>query len=152
MDRYGPQIEADFHKEFSLDLLDFFRGKYPWGKLLRLLEMLPTTSKYITKQRNDEEYIEQLVEMGVDFTATGGDLTEDGYGPLEARVDNLVDAVFHLEHTLVAVNGGKPGSFKGVKRPRNAIDKYLEKAREKRHADLIDEVAAARERRKQHTA
>lgn len=149
VDRYGPQIEADLHREFAgLDLLDFFRGKHPWGKLRRLLGQLPANSKYIVAQRADEEYVAQLAAQGVDLSATGGEMTEDGYGTVEVRLDNLTDAVMHLQHTLVAVNGGKPGPFKGVKRPTNAIQKHLEKARVGRHEQLLDEVAAARERRK----
>lgn len=106
------------------------------------------TSKYITAQRADPEYVAALARMGVNLEGSG-EMSEDGYGPAEARLDNVVDAVAHLEHVLIAVNGGKPGMFKGVKRPVNAIDKYLEQARERRHADLVDEVAVARERRKQ---
>ena len=84
----------------------------------------------------------------MDFTAQG-ETTEDGYGPVEARLDNITDAISALQHTLLAVNGGKPGRFQGVKRPTNAIEKYLEKQRVKRYSDLISEVEEARERRRQ---
>lgn len=154
VDRYGDQIEADLHHEFGLDLLDFFRGKHPWAKLFRLLGMLgkvAPTSLYITAQRADDEYVAQLAESGVDFTAQG-EMSEDGYGPVEARLDNITDAISALQHTLLAVNGGKPGQFRGAKRPTNAIERYQEKQRLKRHSDLLDEVALAQEKRRQQQA
>ena len=84
----------------------------------------------------------------MDFTAQG-EMSEDGYGPVEARLDNIVDALNALRHVVVQVAGGKAGRFEPVKRPTNAIEKYLEKQRVKRYSDLISEVEEARERRRQ---
>lgn len=147
IDRYGPQIEADLHREFGLDLLDFFRGEHPWGKLLRLLDQMPVTSKYIIAQRADDDYVQRLVDSGIDLNAKQ-EMTEDGYGPIEARLDNLADSVNAVRHALLQVAGEKPGNFTRVERPVNAIQKFKEKARLKRHYDLLDEVAAAQERRR----
>lgn len=91
--------------------------------------------------------MQQLAEAGVDFTAQG-EMSEDGYGPAEARLDNIVDALNALRHVVVQVAGGKPGRFEPVKRPTNAIEKYIENQRVRRHNSLLDEVAEARERRK----
>lgn len=143
MDRYGPQIEADLHREFGLDLLDFFRRTHPWAKLLRLLDQLSETSKYITAQRDDDDYIEQLVEAGVNLDAKSV-MTEDGYGPVEARLDNITDAINALRHVMAESSG----PFQYTERPTNAIQRYRTRARLKRHHDLVDEVEAARVRRR----
>lgn len=143
MDRYGPRIEADLHHEFGLDLLDFFRRKHSWAKLLRLLDQLPGTSKYITAQRDDDEYIEQLVAHGVNLDAKGV-MTEDGYGPVESRLDNITDAINALRHVM----SERPGQLHATERPVNAIQRYRNRARLKRHHDLQDEVEAARARRR----
>lgn len=83
----------------------------------------------------------------MDFTKQG-EMTEEGYGSVESRLDNITDAVNALRHTLMGIAGNKPGRFEQVERPTNAIKKYMENARIRRHDALLDEVAQARDRRK----
>lgn len=83
----------------------------------------------------------------MDFTKQG-EMTEDGYGSVESRLDNITDAVNALRHVVLQITGSKPGRFEQVERPTNAIKKYMENARIRRHDELLDEVAQARDRRK----
>lgn len=99
-------------------------------------------------QRADDEYIKQLADAGVDFNAKS-EMTEDGYGPIEARLDNVVDSVNLLVAVTKKTHGDNKAKFEPVKRPTNAIEKYQERQRVSRHAELLDEVAKARERRRQ---
>lgn len=64
IDRYGEAIEADLHAAFGLDLLDWFRDhdRWPWSKLLRLLERTPEAGHYETARRGDDELAREIAD------------------------------------------------------------------------------------------
>ena len=53
----------DFHQHYRLDILDFFRGRMPWGKLLRLKDALPIASHYRNKVLKDPAIAESVLEL-----------------------------------------------------------------------------------------
>ena len=61
MDYAGAELEADFHTRWGLDIHDFFRGRLPWGKLMRLVERLPTASEYRNLVLKDRGLAELLL-------------------------------------------------------------------------------------------
>ncbi|WP_313694071.1 hypothetical protein, partial [Staphylococcus arlettae] len=61
IDYAGAEIELDFLKHYGLDLHDFVRGRYPWGKFLRLVDALPTNSYYKDRLLSDPDIAADLL-------------------------------------------------------------------------------------------
>ena len=138
------------HSRLNLDLIDFFRGKYSWGKLLRLLEQLPQGSAYWAARLEDEELAEAILavkgedELAKDKKQSSPSFTEMTYQNqlLMAVVDRLGSAIACLE----ALGGVKPTQVKALPRPLTALDKLLVKRETELTRELETEVYAAMER------
>lgn len=150
VDRYGKEIEADLFETYGISILDFFSGRRPRSQLLRLIEQLRRRSRFKVARLYDKEYARQLAESGVDLDPQDGDNSPhlEDYGPTEARLDRLTEAVDVLRMTIRAVNGQKPGTLQRLERPFTAIDAHIEDLRRFRDSSIRNEAAAAQERRK----
>lgn len=151
IDRYGDAIEYDLHTRAGLDLLDFFRGKYTWRKLLVIVDHLPTGSAYWTARAADEELAEEIAEQDRQDEKAGrvrppaapplSDMTLTNQ-LLMTLVDLQDVAVNRLERLL----GGRPSPPRPLPRPLTAVDKAKELREATRVKDLIAEVAEAQAR------
>lgn len=127
MDYAGAELEADFHTRWGLDILDFFRGRLPWGKLLRLVERLPTASEYrnlalkdrglaemlLAEEAQDPEY-HRLDEGELDLPFT--DET-----PTYQQLRNVTDLLRQLIYVTAANAKAQPPE--PSPRPETALDK-----------------------------
>lgn len=144
VDRYGEAIEADLHREYTLDLLDFFRGRYSWRKLRVLLEKLPSTSLMNEAMAQDDELAREFIDTISDHKDTGPRLTEYTLGV--ERLDTLSDKISNLAAIVVSAAGGKPGRPRPAKRPETAFTRLRDARAIARHNNLLDEVITAQER------
>lgn len=153
VDRHGEAIEADLHQRFNLDLLDFFRGRYKWAKLARLVEVLSrtSTSYYRASLAQDEELARQIIDREEELRKAGKtlpapELPMEDWSPVLGELMKMSDRLAELIGVNVAAAGGRPGTIRPARRPRTAYDRLQAAARLDRHFDLVSEVEAAQER------
>lgn len=97
-----------------MDLLDFFRGRRPWGQLLRFADRLPPESHYKTAVAMDPDVAALLA--GLPEGEAPAKLTPLGYSPLIARLDAVIDGQQEM-HATLAVMTQLLARRKQVKRP-----------------------------------
>ena len=137
-DYAGGELEADFHRHWGIDVLDFFRGRLPWGKFFRLVELLPTASHYRDKLLRDEELAAALEDVVVDDDCGEVDLPFHQETVVVGLLRDLRDRL----DVLTWVQGGSsknppaPGP-----RPRTAVDRIGERRQEAEFLAVLDEVA-----------
>ncbi len=144
VDRYGEAIEADLHRVFGLDLLDFFRGRYSWRKLLALLASLPAASAYGHARAMDRDYARQVMAMPKSEVDSGVPFAE--YTPEAAALDTISDLLQAVVERLDVANGQKPARLQPAQRPVTAFELERRAQAAARMASLIDEVTAAQQR------
>lgn len=147
MDRFGPELEYDLHP-LGLDLLDFIRGVHPWGKLLRIADQLPRSSRYQAALADDDEMVERyLAEVGTerDELEREGKIhrprTMADWDGTTGLLADVLDAVNELHASFGAANS-KSGNRPRVNRyPRPVV--ALDRARNRRDLAQADEVRRA---------
>lgn len=146
VDRYGSAIEADLHAVYGLDLLDFFRGKHPWGKLARLLGHLREGTSFRTAQARDEELARALARDTRKPKASGLPLSEMGTTNqlLVANLDALSVLLMRVEQAL----GMKPPKFKPVAVEHPALTRVREQVEQEHFDSLLAEAEEAQRRNK----
>lgn len=131
-----------------MQLLDFFTGKFSWGRLYALLEQMGPWTRYKSALAMDEVYARRICDMedaGMDTPAgaSSGDgepLVEPaGYTPVIARLDLILDRLMGVR---TAVQAGYSKDHKEPKwtplpRPSTAI----ERERERRTLDELSAIA-----------
>lgn len=129
---------------YALDLVDFFRGRYTWRKLLTLLDHLPASSAYAEAMADDEERAEWLASLPQDSTARAPRLSQ--WTPEVDLLAAILDRLGDVIRATIASGGGKPGDSPPYPRPTTAIDRARRTARYRRHLDLVEEVRQAQDR------
>jgi hypothetical protein len=129
------------------DLLDLWRpgggdAKLTWGRLRNLIRHLPPESATKTALRNE------LSDAEIKRYAQQGDPSQGQWSHLEMLVASLLDAVRHLQVTVIRVNGGKaklpdptprPGVRpRGRKRPANLSQGQLDALFRRIHGARIE--------------
>lgn len=71
-------------------MLDYFRGRRPWGQFLRFVTRLPNHGHYKALLADDEDYARAVT---ADQPAEPSPMTMLGYGPVESRLDTLIDVL-----------------------------------------------------------
>lgn len=128
-----------------MDLLDFFRGVHPWGKLERLLPALPSSSRYAAARASDDERVfAYLDEHGEPRRGGAGPLDE--WSPLVERMQRVIEALDVQTASLVRVLGGTSSDPRPGARPSTSLDRWRERQWMRTHDDLVAEVKAAQER------
>lgn len=125
--RFGDELEYDLHRFLGLDLLDFFRGELPWGKLQRLMLRLPWYSDYKRALEDDEEFWTDhyaRVEDPEELAQSGGERPSlaawDEWRELAADLkDQIAQQTISLLGPHVPKGKPKP-KFKPVARPKPA--------------------------------
>jgi len=143
LDGYGEAIEADLHRVYRLDLVDFFRGHHSWRKLRALVRQLPGSSAFVESQMNDPE-LAAWIAAQPDTEPGGPRLTE--WTPDVARLTDIYDRLGELVGAVIASAGGKPPKIRPADRPRTEVDRQRASARRQRHDGLVAEVKAAQAR------
>lgn len=136
----------DLHREYGLDLVDFFRGRYSWRKLGLLLDGLPASSVFVEAQMDDPEVAESLAARA-DGPVVPPRLSE--WHPDVARLTDIYDRLGEVTAAIIAGAGGKPPKMVPAPRPRTGVDRHRDAARRSRHDALVGEVKAAQERYEQ---
>ncbi|MFD3463761.1 hypothetical protein ACFWVM_28940 [Nocardia fluminea] len=117
-----------------MDLLDFFRGEFPWAKLARFLRQLPPGSRYQAAIDADFDIAEYTyARQQLDADGDGRDegesgpqvSTSAGYDLSVQTLMTIADLIQQLQATLVAVNlpeGKAPPKPRFLPRPVTALD------------------------------
>lgn len=133
-----------------MNVLDYFNSKRPWSEFWAWFAMLDSSTttksrmsqdKSLAKQQvagmSDEE-IDRLLDR--DANPEEGEITQEGYGLNEMRLDRLIDKMEILRLTIIQVMGGKSKEkFKPEKRPRTAFDKALEERKWLREKEVNEQ-------------
>lgn len=141
--RYGEEIEADLHREYTLDLLEFFRGRYSWRKLRALLQKLPSTALTWAALVDDDLVVEGM-DLDKEPPDTGPSLSE--YSAEAQRLDTVTDLLQQLITVTVDAAGGKSGRVRPAKRPETAFTRARAARVQARFNSLLDEVSEAQAR------
>jgi hypothetical protein len=128
----------------GLDLLDFFRGRYTWRKLLDLIRRLPSTSRFTEAMANDDDYAEAVGEPPANSGPAGPRVSE--YTPEVARLDVLIDRMGELISTTLQVHKYKAPRVRPAIRPETAFSRAAKRRTEQSLGSLIAEVEAAQQR------
>lgn len=126
-----------------MDLVDFFRGRYSWRKLLVLIGRLPSTSATVEAQLDDPEFAEWALSQP-DGGPRGPRLSE--WSAEVNRLTDIHDRLGELINAVVASAGAKPKRVPPTPRPYTALDRARLSRVRGRHAELVAEVKAAQER------
>lgn len=132
--RFGDELEYDLHRFCGVDLLDFFSGNLPWGKLQRLMLRLPWYSDYKRALEDDADFWENYYAGVEDANALAQ--SGDGERPSMAAWDEWRELAADLKDQLAQqtisllsphIPKGKPKpKFRPVKRPKPARVEALE--------------------------
>lgn len=137
IERYGDEIEFDLHANLSLDLLDFFAGRYTWDKLVRLISQLPWWSRYQLATADDDDAASAQLEREDEAREEGRAPAKptrpqlSRWDPFEELRADMVDGFNNLAATT-AGNRKKP---KRAPRPETGRDR-AQRARD--HAEVTD--------------
>lgn len=153
VDEWGEALEADLHRTFGLDLLDWFRGHHPWPKLGRLVNRLPAASHYRTALSTDRDIGAALLEeYGPDGPPEGDDHPPgEEYDPVVARLDLVFD---RLGVMLAQIQHARRAPTPAP-RPRTAyqqlVDEYEDRVLEALEAEVEAAIGRANARAAQST-
>lgn len=123
----GTELEIDFHRHYGLDILDFFRGRYPWQKFLRLTDALPVSSRFRDLVLKDEELAGFLLaeEQKRDEYQIPGeqevDLSFEDETPIYQSVRTIMDLMRQLLYVTAANSKATPPE--PSPRPETALQK-----------------------------
>lgn len=147
VDRYGEAIEFDLHRYLGLDLLDFFRGRHSWRKLLALLPQLPHGSAYWAARADDDEAAEAYLAAHPDDPERGPGglpLTELSLSvQLQAQA---VDMLRVVAARIEALGGGKPPAVVPIPRATTALQRAKDRSVDAYVTELVAEVERAQAR------
>ena len=144
MDRYGDAIEFDLHK-MGLDLLDWFRGRYRWAKLRRLIRHLGTGTAFWAARAGDEEAAEYYLKSGHEAKGTATPDLVDMTLTNQLLIQ-LVDLARVQSAKLDAIGGARPEPILPTPRPVTGLQKAKAKIEAEEEQALINEVYAAMDR------
>lgn len=138
VNRYGVEIEYDLQAELGMDLHDWFRARYPWDKLLRLVEQLPHWSRYKAAAADDDEMAARLLDAETDEEPRRRHLTLVDWTPERELLTSVAESVRDLHATLLAVNSkdGKRKAPPPLPRPRTAVERARRIRNEAQAADI----------------
>lgn len=152
IDRYGHAIEYDLLHEFhGVELLDWFRGKRRWRQLIRLLDQLPPSSRFVIAKRNDPEEALAVARVLRDHRATGKAryrppaVEWDTTTELQAAVlDRLGEVVALLADMPIAGKKRKAKPPKRTERPETAIERAEQQLSVEHVAEIEADVEQAK--------
>ncbi len=139
----GAELEIDFHRHYGLDILDFFRGRYPWQKFLRLVDALPTASRFRDLVYKDEDLAKYLLaeeQKSDEYNIPGEqelDLSFEDETPIYQSVRTVIDLMRQLLYITAANSKAQPPE--PLPRPETA----LEKLRQQETNKTLDEALLA---------
>lgn len=123
---------------FGLDLLDWLRGRHPWGKLLRLAGQLGRHSRYIAALHDDDE-IAPLLAVSHDDSGEEPRMSLVGWTPERELLTDVLHAVRAMHATLIAAHSknGKPPEVPAPRRPRTLVDDLRRRADREQAENVI---------------
>lgn len=130
------------HAVYGLDLLDFFRGRHPWGKLARLLGHLREGSAYWVATARDRDLARMLAEKNKGVKKPSPmPLTE--MNTTNQLLVALVDGMGLLVQRIEQLGGAKarPHQLLPVERP--AVAEAREWLKQRELDALVAEAEAA---------
>lgn len=141
IERYADEIEYDLHAHLSLDLVDFFAGRYTWDKLARLIAQLPWWSRYQLAHADDDDVATaQLERAGGQQPARPARPPLSRWDPFEELRADMVDGF----NNLAATTAGDKKKPKRVPRPETGRDRAQRARDHAEVSDLFDTFAPGR--------
>jgi hypothetical protein len=125
-----------------MDLLDYFRGVYPWGKLYRLLDQLPKWSRYKLALADDDE-LADLAHAAAGDGGRGGRPRLSDWDPVEELRAEIRDGVGRIEAAIAnsqRPKGKNPIRPKPSPRPMTAAQRAVRRADYATHQDIVSRV------------
>lgn len=119
---------------YGIDIHDFFLGKLPWAKFLRLAGWLREGTRFYDAKLRDDEAAELIVNSEGFTEPTGGELDFIG----ESREVEQLRTVVDLLQQLIFVTANNPSNRRP--RPVNRPETALAKAMRKRNERQLDNV------------
>jgi NADPH-dependent 2,4-dienoyl-CoA reductase/sulfur reductase-like enzyme len=117
----------------GVDLLEFFRGRRPFGQLLRFARQLPNHSRYKAALLDNEDYARAVLATG----AKPASPTMEGFTPTVAAIKDLTDWVKALYSLGFATAGQTPPQLPDTPRPRTAFDRVRKSDAHMRHRQRV---------------
>lgn len=107
-------------------MLDWFRGRRPWGQLQRYVDALPAHSRYVAALLDDPDVVEDLALRP---QRPPGPPPLAGFDPMQGLMLQLIDAVNMVTVATIASQGGKPPQFEPMLRPETELDRARNRVR-----------------------
>lgn len=133
-----------------MELVQFFRGERPWSQLLRLLDGLPPSSRYVIAKRNDPVVALEVARADRDRRATGQGRYRppavgwDTHADLLARVvDRLGEVAALLADMPIRGKQRKAKPPPPVPRPLTAIEKAEHQLSQEHALEIMADVEAS---------
>lgn len=133
--------------ERGWDLLDFFRGRRPWGQLERILNHLPRYSLYKAAVDDDEEFAELAAQLLHGGSQQSSKVPLVRYDEVVVRLDNVYDVLNAINETLIAVNSKRKSAVQHpnrAPRPETASQRLKARRRRERLDQLVQHMTGGR--------
>lgn len=121
-----------------LDLLDFFRGRYSWAKLWRLVGRLPWDSQYKLALADDDEIADRALVVDERGGRPSPPLMAE-WNELRDLRSAILDGLASVERTIIAVNtprGKRVPEFRPQPRPETAAMRVARRRRDEAMGEL----------------
>lgn len=136
IDIFGEALEYDLHHHLGLDLLEWFRGRYSWPKLLRLVRQLPRYSRFCLAVADDDDLA--ATAPADDVKARPALTSWDAHQDLVAVVR---EEFAELRRTVLAPWSRRPPAKPApVPRPITAAERARRRAERQTHARIVRQV------------
>lgn len=129
-----------------MDILDFFRGRYSFAKLRRLIRQLPRRSRLQLALAEDDEFADRMLDDGADDISSSAPSLGD-WTPEVAYLASVVDRLGEVVSAVLSSSGRKPPKMKPLERPRTAFDRARRRRTRAGVDSLVAEVRQAQRRR-----
>ena len=146
LERYGGAIEYDLQAVLHLDLLEFFRHRYTWRKLVTLLDHLPKGSAYWAARADDDELARAVLRRNDTPTGRGPLGLEDMTPTNQLLLDmtNRLALIYHGIRVLAKDRTARPPV--PLQAPETAIARQRARSEVNAYEDLVAEAKAAQAR------
>lgn len=149
VDHYQGALEYDLQSHLGVDLGELWQQRR-WGRLLSLIDRLPSHTWYAQAVSEDEEHTAMLAKQLAEAELSG-ERREDPDPPIStwspevAKLTDIQDTLKELVHITVSMNAEqKVPEPKFAARPNSSLkrqaDRIKQEMREERHQKLVARV------------
>lgn len=120
-------------------MLDFFRGRYAWAKLWRLIGRLPWDSQYKLALADDEELADRALIVAEERGSRPAPPSMAEWNELKDLRTAILDGLASVERTIIAVNtpkGKRVPDYRPQPRPETAAMRIARRRRDEAMGEL----------------